>query len=438
MGFRFRKSFKLAPGVRLNLGAKSGSISLGRPGATVNLSRRGVRSTFGIPGTGLSWSSTMSAHQLAGGRGANVRQLVAAQRAAERAQRVAHASSEVEALERAERDVLDSWRDMPVVPSPDFYRQGLQVRPLEKPGDAPQRPSPQEARIALMRDALRSALEDPPYWRMSAALLAALVVSNLIFFHVSGAVGLWSMIVLGLLAVAGPVLPGPLRQFRQIQTCWPEVWAEIQQQHAVAHAEWEQARATTEAGWQEREAERIAWVERLLAGDVEALGETLADTLADLDFPFETSCRVGVLDGMRAAVLIDLPEIEDVVSETKRRVLRDGRVKETKRTKTERATDYATLASGLGLWVARACFAAAPTLATVTVAAYTQRRQSGSGERRDEFVYEFGIERAAATAIDGSNVEPTKFLTRLGGRIDLRASGELERIEPPVWQQELA
>jgi hypothetical protein len=40
-----------------------------------------------------------------------------------------------------------------------------------------------------------------------------------------------------------------------------------------------------------------------------------------------------------------------VVSETKRRVLRDGRVKETRRTHAARANDYATLASGLGLWV---------------------------------------------------------------------------------------
>jgi hypothetical protein len=272
---------------------------------------------------------------------------------------------------------------------------------------------------------------------MSAGLLAALIVSDLVFVHVGPNSGLSLMVMLGLLAVAGPVLPGPLRRFRQMRSSWPEMWAEIQQQHAGALAEWEQARATTEAGWQEREAERIAWVERLLAGDVEALGETLADTLADLDFPFETSCRVGVLDGMRAAVLLDLPEIEDVVSETKRRVLRDGRVKETRRTNTERATDYATLASGLGLWVARACFAAAPTLETVTLAAYTQRRQSGSGALRDDFVYEFSIDRAPATAIEGNDVEPTKFLARLGGRIDLRQGGKLERIDPPVWQQEL-
>lgn len=36
MGLRIRKSIKIAPGVRMNLGAKSGSISVGGKGVTMN------------------------------------------------------------------------------------------------------------------------------------------------------------------------------------------------------------------------------------------------------------------------------------------------------------------------------------------------------------------------------------------------------------------
>jgi len=54
MGLRFRQSFQLFPGVRLNLSKSGVSASFGVPGATVNVGRRGVRSTRGIPGTGLS------------------------------------------------------------------------------------------------------------------------------------------------------------------------------------------------------------------------------------------------------------------------------------------------------------------------------------------------------------------------------------------------
>lgn len=60
MGFRFRRSVRLLPGVRLNLGTRGISTSLGGRGATLNLGRRGARATLGIPGTGLSYSTRLS------------------------------------------------------------------------------------------------------------------------------------------------------------------------------------------------------------------------------------------------------------------------------------------------------------------------------------------------------------------------------------------
>lgn len=59
MGFRFRKSVKVAPGVRLNLGKKSAGISVGVKGAGVSInSKTGITSHVSIPGTGLSYTET--------------------------------------------------------------------------------------------------------------------------------------------------------------------------------------------------------------------------------------------------------------------------------------------------------------------------------------------------------------------------------------------
>lgn len=56
MGFRFRKSFKIAPGVRVNLGKKSVGISAGVKGARVSVNSSGrVTKSVGIPGTGISY-----------------------------------------------------------------------------------------------------------------------------------------------------------------------------------------------------------------------------------------------------------------------------------------------------------------------------------------------------------------------------------------------
>lgn len=56
MPFRFKKSFKIAPGIRINLSKSGISTSIGKRGASVNLSKRGTRLTTGIPGSGLSIS----------------------------------------------------------------------------------------------------------------------------------------------------------------------------------------------------------------------------------------------------------------------------------------------------------------------------------------------------------------------------------------------
>lgn len=60
MGWRFRKSIKIAPGVKLNFGKKSTGISFGNKGGGISFnSKTGTRVRVSIPGTGLSYSSKL-------------------------------------------------------------------------------------------------------------------------------------------------------------------------------------------------------------------------------------------------------------------------------------------------------------------------------------------------------------------------------------------
>ena len=61
MGFRMRRSIKLLPGVRLNVG-KSGitSLTVGRRGGTVTTGKNGTYVNVGIPGTGISYREKIS------------------------------------------------------------------------------------------------------------------------------------------------------------------------------------------------------------------------------------------------------------------------------------------------------------------------------------------------------------------------------------------
>jgi hypothetical protein len=56
MGFRFRRSFRLIPGIRLKLSKSGVSTSIGTRGAWLTIGRRGTRAPVGIPGTELSYS----------------------------------------------------------------------------------------------------------------------------------------------------------------------------------------------------------------------------------------------------------------------------------------------------------------------------------------------------------------------------------------------
>jgi Protein of unknown function (DUF4236) len=59
MGLRFRRSGSVVPGIRLNLGLKSGSVSFGTRGLHYTVGTSGSRITAGLPGTGLFWTQKL-------------------------------------------------------------------------------------------------------------------------------------------------------------------------------------------------------------------------------------------------------------------------------------------------------------------------------------------------------------------------------------------
>ncbi len=61
MGLRFRKSFKVAPGIRVNINKKSAGVSLGSKGGGVSFnSKTGTTVHASAVGTGLSYRKTFS------------------------------------------------------------------------------------------------------------------------------------------------------------------------------------------------------------------------------------------------------------------------------------------------------------------------------------------------------------------------------------------
>ncbi len=60
MGFRFRRTLQIAPGLKLNFSRSGVSVTAGVPGASLNFGKRGVYGNAGIPGTGLSFRQRLA------------------------------------------------------------------------------------------------------------------------------------------------------------------------------------------------------------------------------------------------------------------------------------------------------------------------------------------------------------------------------------------
>ncbi|RKH54863.1 DUF4236 domain-containing protein [Corallococcus llansteffanensis] len=424
MGFRFRRSVKLMPGVRLNVGLRQSSLSVGVKGARLNLSSKGMRTS----GSSRARNTT----------GRSVRQIEAQQRRAEREMLRAHAEHHALKEEQDNVALVNCWREMPTIPADAEYSAALSERPFE--GPAPLPPDEAHERQQLRIETDSSVRRE----RSKGAGVRWLIVGVIFYFvfrtvdnHSRNLFGEASSFI-GMLAGVGIVViltSTWMRETKRIiaQRCeerWPDHWRTVQWAYNTACKEY--------AAWPERERMRVESLRRVVNGDVDAIEEAVSTCLESLDSPFETQARVEIVDRGQAYVLLDLPEIEDVIPEVKSRALANGSLKEVRRTKHERNTDYVNLVSGLALQLARSGFSAGPTLQSIHIAAYTQRRQKGTGTLRDEYVYEVAFERNAAARWSEATVDPIEVFNAAKCRYDLRDNLELKAITPPDWVNEMS
>jgi hypothetical protein len=491
MGFRFRRSVKLLPGLRLNLSKGGVSLSAGIPGAHINFSPRGARTTFGVPGSGFSWSTNLKpgqtppryfspentdsirpirttgeleetlrtpGHKVVYTRS---RRKLSAQQTNALYRRLAlqewqqQAQAKIDKFESDLVERLNSWREMPSIPSAADYQAAFKIQPFVYQGPVPSAPNYPDSRLAL-EESIRYTIEreTKPASRAIPLIIASLgLVAGIMLMLLTSQSGISaSLVVIALVFVVGG-LTGSFVVYstknharrmhvstevaKRIKQQWPAREEELRSHHEAEMAKYDTDKAAAEHAWQEQEHERVAWASKLINGDEAAIHEAVCHTLADLDFPFETHAAFAVEDAKNGYLHLDLPEIENVVATTRHEVLKAGRVKEVKRNDADR--EYSNVACGVGLMMASAAFSAAPTLERVSVAAYTQRQQKGTGQIDDDYVYSVAIPRTAFNEFDVNTVNPVLFIAKQTGQMELQANHRFKKLPEqrlPNWVQE--
>jgi hypothetical protein len=446
MAFRFRRSIRLAPGLRVNVSKRGASLSVGPRGATMNLSGRGTRSTVGLPGTGLSWSSLSSrGRRRAASRRPSQRQLEAMERRAQLAQKQEEAAKAVAQQEAKSKNLLNVWREAPDVPSDQEFHKLLDVRPFRPSKPEPDRPYESAIRDDLFAEHLEQATSE--IGRSTWLTIGLSILCMFLVFFLVANFGGWGVLA-GLVITGGSwlgydaILKTKRRNLAHERSDhdFAARMAREMERHQKDLDEYCKRVAEEHQSWAQSERTRVAEAKLLIDGDPDTVGRVLSEALEELDFPFEALCRVGTNDGSHVYVLLDLPEIEDAIPETKTISTAKGDLKEKKRMREERAVDYAHLVCGLAFHVGRVVVAVAPTAKEVSVAGYTQRRQTKTGVERDDYVFEMIASRQALVGLPLRDIsDPTESLRQLRpSRIDLRDNRELRRIDPPEWAAELS
>lgn len=421
MGFRFRKSVKLAPGVRLNVSKSGVSASVGRRGASVSVGKRGVRGNVGLPGTGISYSARLDGGGGGRrGRTGETREAARVQREVERQRQWAHrldelAKGSVSIADDGNVEILDchgepvTGRDLSFV----WDTIGDSIRAQLE--DAAKRYNDEDVALTAVHTdtpdpRIAVPYEPQPFTEPQPPRPTAKPFSSPApKFSRPRKPGLFGLVV-----------------WPWQRAAWEAAVEKAQRDFEIKRRHWEKARAAHEVNGQrsleEWEDKNRKWVARASAHDAAErakaatfgddikcdaalMEEMLAARLQELQWPRETLVDFEVVrDGELVLLDVDLPEIEDVPEQTASVSANGKRLLLKNKSQTALRGDYAAHVHGIGLRLAGLVFQTLPRCSNIVMSGYSQRLDKGTGTVNDEYLWSARVDRATFSQIDFGNL----------------------------------
>jgi len=394
MATRFRKTIKIAPGVRLNVGMNGLSMNVGPRGASVSFTRRGTYANLGVPGTGLSSRKLLSAPSGTARRGAK--------------------AAAVQAVPKAIDVQL-------------MFTEDGQIRYLDANGDPLS-----EATVKVLRQQNKAAIV--------AGLQAACdrvngemeAVSSLHTDTPAPLVRRQHVVVP--FGDDEPVLR--LAPLTLLQRLLPPLKSRALASHQAAR---ERHRRAVEQWSAEKaqhdtlQAAEVARVEQL-HHDTALMEQELEAAFEDLEWPRETSVGYELAQGGTAVLLdVDLPEFEDMPRQVASVPARADRLV-VKTLADARARElYARHIHAVLFRLVGVVFNRLPSVVLVVVSGYSQRANGATGHMQDDYLVSARIDRATWSGLNFNELtllDPMLAMERFELRRDMSKSHMLRTIEP--------
>jgi hypothetical protein len=389
MAIRFRKSLKLAPGVRMNLSGSGVSWTLGPRGASIGIGKRGSFLNAGIAGSGLS-----------------TRQSLASSRPAK--QKVAP-TEKVSLTVSVEDDGQILFLD----------ETGKQVS---------------EALISQAK-------------KQHGDHIRGLIQSKC--DEINGQVSALAEIHLDAPDPKKPLtyqmgsfdLPEPRSPTPKAPGILSGLFKKKRQQVEAENAEAESIYQNNLAAWKEQrelfgeqELRKSKLVSATVVGDIEAMEELFGEVLMDIVWPRETEVSFEVRDkGGRLIFDVDLPEIQDMPTKTATVPQRGYKlsIKEMGQTAVQKL--YANHLHSIVFRLLAEAFAMLPTVQTVVLSGFSQRKDRATGQLGDEYLLSVSVQREQWEHINFLSldaVDVTEALALFDLRRDMTKTGVFKVIQP--------
>jgi hypothetical protein len=434
MGFRFRKSVKIAPGVKINLSKSGGSLSLGGRGATVNISSRGVRSTYSIPGTGISYftqtssgRNTRSSSSHSSNRSA-YKELLRQQKEEEK-QRLLQEAEEGYKLFQAKIDslanILKNREKQP------FDWESLTAPRGEYQPETYEPSGFTEPEKTFSKETLRQEIRGKNSRFYITYFLIGL--GFILLFQ-----SFWASLLVLVLAAASYAfernrldklcdqrLQARLKEEndkfnRSKQRAYKDYLAKIE----LEKTEHQSAQEERKQIWNSEEQYRGRLRDAVNSQDPEPLAELLEVELSNEDLPIPLVFDIEFVNVSSVCIFMELPDL-DVVPEEKVSLTKTGKLSSRKMAQKDRFKLYSDICTGLTLRLIHETFRVIHSVDTVELHGLTEQVNPANGHPENITSLYIKISKQDFEQLNLDSLDPASAFTSLNGKFACSKKGEL-------------
>lgn len=428
MAFRFRKSFKIAPGIRLNVG-KNGlsSVSMGPRGASISVGKQGTYANVGLAGTGISVRKRID-------RKTEQTRIAKVQEKLERLEKMQEALAKVklsldekgsinalnsfgEPLSRSETKLM--WEQQA-----DTIGEWLQNRMDEINGDIDlleniyqDTPDPNNFPEYIIKKFDEPKPKEPYFANKPQKGNIPTLGFFTKFFQSKR--------------------DAHQRKIEEIETAYKESLKQWNEKRSKALHEYEAELKNWEERKEKFDKKEIDFKKNfstLIKEDVNSMEQMLEDVLNNLSWPRETLISYEIEDnGKEIWVDIDLPEIEDLPQKVATIASTGRKLNIKNKAKKQLQLEYANHIYGIAFRVSGTIFATLPSIQKIILSGYSQRLDQSTGKINDEYLYSYKVDKDGFTKIDFDvleRVNPMASMDTFYHRKKMTATGIFKAIEP--------